>query len=138
MACASFQRRKGKFETPVWNKPLFRNKWKEIGKTEVIWDCLDPKWVKNLEVQYYFEKREYFKVVIYDLDDNKNLNNYEGNDLIGSVEFCIHDIVTAPNQTLEKTIECDLRPPGQSGTIKMIADEKKGLNNEEANFNLSG
>lgn len=72
------------------------------------------------------------------MDDNENLNNYEGHDLIGSVEFSIHDIVTAPNQTLEKTIECDLRPPGQSGTIKMIADEKKGLNNEEANFNLSG
>jgi hypothetical protein len=91
-----------------------------------------------LEVQYFFEKREYFKVVIYDVDDEKNINNYAGHDLVGSVEFGIHEIVTAPNQTLEKTIECDLRPAGQSGTIKIIADEKQGLNNEEANFNLSG
>lgn len=31
-----------------------------------------------------------------------------------------------------------MRPAGQSGTIKIIADQKEGLNNEEANFALSG
>ena len=101
-------------------------------------DNLDPKWVKNFEVAYHFEKREYYKVTVYDIDDFNNLNNFDGHDLVGSVEFAIHEVVTAANQTLEKPLECDQRPAGQSGTIKIIADEKTGQNNEEANFKLSG
>lgn len=114
------------------------NMWREVGKTEVIMDNLDPKWVKNFEVAYHFEKREYYKVVVYDIDDFNNLNNYSGHDVVGSIEFAIHEVVTAANQTLEKHLECDERPARQSGTIKITADEKQGLNNEEANFNLSG
>lgn len=114
------------------------NVWKEVGKTEVIMDNLAPQWVKNFEVAYHFEKREYYKVVVYDIDDFNNLNNYDGHDLVGSVEFAIHEVVTAVNQTLEKHLECDERAVRQSGTIKIIADEKQGMNNEEANFTLSG
>ena len=113
------------------------NVWREIGKTEVIMDNLDPKWVKNFEVPYHFEKREYYRAVVYDIDDFNNLNNYEGHDLVGSVEFAIHEPVTAACHTLEKRLECDQRPAGQSGTIKIIADEKEGMNNEEMNFELS-
>jgi len=113
------------------------NVWREVGKTEVVMDNLDPKWVKNFEVPYHFEKREYYRAVVYDIDDFNNLNNYEGHDLVGSIEFAIHEPVTAPNHTLEKRLECDQRPAGQSGTIKIIADEKEGMNNEEVNFNIS-
>ena len=98
--------------------------WKELGKTEVIMDNLNPKWVKNFEVPYHFEKREYYRVVIYDIDDFNRLDNYSGHDLVGQVEFAIHEVVTAANQTLEKRIECDQRAAGKSGNIKIIADEK--------------
>ena len=114
------------------------NMWKEVGKTEVIMDNLNPKWVKNFEVAYHFEKREYYKVVVYDIDDFNNLNNVAGHDLVGSIEFAIHEVVTSANQTLEKHLECDQRAARASGTIKIIADEKQGMNNEEANFVLSG
>lgn len=73
------------------------NLWKELGKTEVIMDNLNPKWVKNFEVPYHFEKREYYKAVVYDIDDFKNLGNYEGHDLAGELEFAIHEVVTAAN-----------------------------------------
>lgn len=76
---------------------LRRNMWRELGKTEVIWDNLAPKWVKSFEVQYHFEKREYYKVTVYDVDDENNLNNYGGHDLVGSVEFAVHEVVTARN-----------------------------------------
>lgn len=114
------------------------NMWKEIGKTEVIMDNLDPKWVKNFEVPYHFEKREYYKVTVYDIDDFNNLNNYAGHDCVGSLEFAIHEVVTAANQTLERPLENDERAAGRSGIVKIIADEKQGMNNEEANFRLSG
>lgn len=76
---------------------LYRNVWKEVGKTEVIMDNLNPAWVKNFEVPYHFEKREYYKAVIYDIDDFNNLNNFSGHDLAGEIEFAIHEVVTAPN-----------------------------------------
>ena len=70
-------------------------------------DNLNPKWVKNFEVPYHFEKREYYKAIVYDIDDFKNLNNYGSHDLAGEVEFAIHEVVTAQNQTLIKKLECD-------------------------------
>mgnify|MGYP007095113663 CR=1 FL=1 len=45
--------------------------------------------------------------MVYDIDDFNNLNNYDGHDLVGGVEFAIHEVVTAVNQTLEKHLECD-------------------------------
>ena len=81
--------------------------WRKVGQTEVIMDNLDPKWVKCFEVQYHFERRDYYKAVVYDIDDFNNLDNYSGHDLVGEIEFALHEVVTAPNQTLERHLECD-------------------------------
>ena len=42
---------------------------RKIGETEVISDSLNPKWVKAIDVDYFFEKQQTFKVKIYDVDD---------------------------------------------------------------------
>ena len=59
------------------------NQWMKLGQTEVIMDTMNPKWVKSFEVQYHFEKREYYKAVVYDVEDFNNPNNYESHDLAG-------------------------------------------------------
>lgn len=69
--------------------------WMKIGMTEVIWDSLSPAWVKSFDVQYNFEKRESYKVDVYDVDDENNLNNFGGHDFVGSLEFSIHEVVTS-------------------------------------------
>jgi hypothetical protein len=33
--------------------------------------------------------------VVYDVDDFKNIYNFENHDLIGEVEFNLHEVVTA-------------------------------------------
>ena len=58
-------------------------------------DNLSPSWVKSFDVQYHFEKREYYKAVVYDVEDFKNPNNYDAHDLVGQVEFALHEVVTA-------------------------------------------
>jgi hypothetical protein len=58
-------------------------------------DCLDPKWVKSFELQYFFEKRDHYKAVVYDVDDFNNLDNFEGHDLVGEFEFGLHEVITA-------------------------------------------
>ncbi len=57
--------------------------WAKLGFTEVIMDNLSPQWVKQFDVQYNFEVREQYKVVVYDVDDFNNLQNFEGHDLVG-------------------------------------------------------
>jgi hypothetical protein len=50
-----------------------------MGETEIINDNLDPRWVRSFDVQYYFEKRDYFKVVVYDIDDFDRQPGKSGN-----------------------------------------------------------
>ena len=46
--------------------------YNEIGRTEVIMDNLDPKFIKSFLVDYYFEERQNFKVEVYDMDDSNS------------------------------------------------------------------
>jgi hypothetical protein len=48
---------------------LLRNHWQEVGRTEVIMDNLDPKFVKSFQVEYKFEEKQKFKIQCYDIDD---------------------------------------------------------------------
>ena len=48
-------------------------RWLCHGQTEVIMDNLDPEWVKAFDVPYKFEEQQLFKVIVYDIDDFKNL-----------------------------------------------------------------
>lgn len=74
--------------------------WNKIGMTEVISDNLSPQWVKSFDVQYHFEQRENFKVEVYDVDDLVNVTTLSNHDFVGSLEFTIHEVVTARDQTL--------------------------------------
>ena len=44
--------------------------WKQIGHTEIIHDNLNPQFVKKILVDYHFEEQEFFKVEVYDSDDD--------------------------------------------------------------------
>ena len=78
--------------------------WQLHGYTEVIWDNLDPEWVKAFDVPYKFEEQQVFKVVVYDIDDIKQLTNFSTHDLVGELEFTLHEVVTAKDQILIKPI----------------------------------
>lgn len=71
------------------------NMWHRIGMTEVIMDNLDPSWVKSFDVQYHFERRDNYKVEVYDIDDFDNLTDFTKHDHVGTLEFALHEVVTA-------------------------------------------
>jgi hypothetical protein len=96
-----------------------------IGVTEVIMDNLSPQWVKQFDVQYNFEVRETYKVEVFDVDDFNNLNNMEGHDFVGGLEFTLHEVVTARDQTLERPLINEARAQGKSGIIRITGEEKK-------------
>jgi hypothetical protein len=41
-------------------------RWREIGRTEVIDNNLNPTFKKKIEMTYYFEKKQELKFIIYD------------------------------------------------------------------------
>lgn len=69
--------------------------WAEIGRTEVIMDNLDPKFVTSFQVEYHFEERQKFKIDAYDVDDFSPNAPLSGHDYIGCIEFMLHEVVTA-------------------------------------------
>jgi hypothetical protein len=76
-------------------------------------------------------------VVVYDIDDRNNVENFSGHDLVGELEFALHEVVTARDQTLIKDLDCKERAAGASGKIHITGDEKQGMANEECNFRIS-
>ena len=69
--------------------------WSKVGTTEIIWDNLSPKWVKSFDVPYHFEKRDYYKVVVYDIEDRNRVDDLSAHDLVGELTFALHEVVTA-------------------------------------------
>ena len=51
---------------PILSSPSYN---REIGRTEVIWDNLNPKFVQKFVVNYFFEETRNLKFVFYDVDD---------------------------------------------------------------------
>jgi len=46
------------------------NRWQILGKTEVIHDNLNPEFVTKIMADFHFERKEEFKVEVYDSDDD--------------------------------------------------------------------
>lgn len=112
------------------------NIFQEIGRTEVVMDSLNPKFIKNFQVEYHFEERQKFKIMVYDIDDftkNASLHNQE---FAGELQFMLHEIVTARNQTLKKPLVNEQNPHRNNGQIIVTAEERKGQQNEMITFEL--
>ena len=109
-----------------------RSKWVEIGKSEVVKDSLNPRFIKGFQVEYRFEERQKFKVAVYDVDDFTDPNNLEAHDFIGEYEFLLHEVVTARNQQLKKPLVNAKEKGRNNGTIILTAEEDVKNNSAEA------
>jgi hypothetical protein len=58
---------------------------------------LNPEFVKKILAEFYFERQEKFKVEVYDVDDDTKVDDLSAHDFIGSLEFELHQVVTARN-----------------------------------------
>ena len=85
-----------------------------IGKTECINNNLNPEFTKHFTIDYFFEKEQFLKFELYDVDIN-------GKEHIGTCEFTIGRLMTANKQTYIT----DLTLPGKTksrGKIIVRAD----------------
>ena len=95
--------------------------WKEVGRTEMIKDCLSPRFVKSFKVPYHFEELQYVRFVCFDVDD---LNGaLEKQDLIGEADFSLGEIVSAESQSVTKELKLPAHPGrGHRGYICVVAE----------------
>jgi hypothetical protein len=57
------------------NQPRGKAMRQMIGRTETIWDCHEPDFVKQFEIDYYFEETQKFVLEVYDMDDESCPND---------------------------------------------------------------
>ena len=74
------------------------NKWKEVGQTEIVWNNLNPQWVKFFTVMYVFEIKQPLLFRVFDADSN-NKNDKSKRTLIGEAQIDVKSIVTEPKTT---------------------------------------
>jgi len=99
-------------------------------------DNLNPSWVKSFDVQYHFEGRDFYKVDVYDVDDESNVMNLEGHDYIGSLEFSIHEVVRSRDGIMSKQLVNAARGEGRSGVIKITGEERVIGSKEEIEMSM--
>eukprot|EP00347_Sterkiella_histriomuscorum_P017569 403348833 len=114
------------------------NIWNEIGRTEVVMDNLNPKFIKSFSVEYKFEERQRFKVSVYDVDDFSNNASLANHDFVGSAEFQLHEVVTSRNQKLKVPLNNEEAKRKHNGNLIIIGEEKQGLNNEMVEMEILG
>lgn len=73
-------------------------RWRELDRTEVLKDNLNPTWSKLFLLSYYFEMQQQFKVEVYD-EDMGNVSKLSEHDFIGGAEFTLGQLLGAPGQS---------------------------------------
>lgn len=81
----------------VYSKSAVSSRYHEIGRTEIIWNNLNPNWVKRFRLDYYFEEVQYLKFVIVDVDTEHG-TDISKQDFLGSLECTLGEIVSAGSE----------------------------------------
>ncbi|XP_062569286.1 copine-3-like [Saccostrea cucullata] len=96
-------------------------KWEELGRTELIKNCHDPKFTRAFKVDYFFEEVQKVKVEVYDLDNETA--TLEDDDFLGKIECNLGEIVSR-NPYSGPLLKKDGKPMGGS-TIFIRSEEVK-------------
>ncbi|XP_038147965.1 copine-3-like isoform X2 [Cyprinodon tularosa] len=93
--------------------------WYEFGRTEMILNCLNPKFARKFVIDYYFEMVQRLRFCVYDIDsDTHDLSDH---DFLGELECTLGQIVSNKQMTRPLLLK-DRRPVGH-GTITISAEE---------------
>jgi len=111
------------------------NLWNKLGSTEIIYDTLNPQFVTKLTVDYNFEMQDLFKVEIYDIDDDQDVENLKKQDYMGWCEFYIHEITANPQQKMRKKIINPTKPFSKGFLVVYAEEIQESANQDICTFN---
>lgn len=91
----------------------------QIGRTEMIENCLNPEFLRKFTVDYHFEEQQKLKFEIYDVDSASSALSHH--DFLGRNELNLGEIVGSPGGTIHRQLG---GLPGRScGSIIIHAEE---------------
>ncbi|KAK0410433.1 hypothetical protein QR680_005130 [Steinernema hermaphroditum] len=95
----------------------------EIGRTEVVQNCLDPEWNRTFVIDYFFEEKQPIIFEVYDADSKSQ--NLADHDFIGAAETTVGDIVGAQGSTKIMKLTNNTHQGGYTkwGELKVVAEE---------------
>lgn len=104
----------------IFTQEYGMDNWKEYGRTEVIWNNLNPSFVTKINIDYYFETRQHLKFAVYDVDSNTP--DLTKHDFLGFMTCTLGEIVSAG--LLKRNLN---GPKKNSGTMTVKAEELANL-----------
>jgi Ca2+-dependent lipid-binding protein len=81
-----------------------KEEFKEIGRTEVAKNNLNPVFKKRFVVEYQFEVQQTVRVRFFDSDDIKHDSDLSKQEYLGSIEFSCAELVTSKGLTISKEL----------------------------------
>ncbi|KNC53149.1 copine-8 [Thecamonas trahens ATCC 50062] len=101
----------------------------EVGRTEKIMNDLNPRFHTALNVSYFFEKVQTFRVAVLDIDEHvSSVSDYRQHDYIGDAEFKLSSVVGASGMSLELQLVNAKVPGRRNGSIRITAEEPSNSN----------
>ena len=67
--------------------------WLEFGRTETVWDNLNPEFQKKFILEYHFEMHQMLRFSVFDVDSQRR--NLSDHDFLGQIEVSLGEIVSA-------------------------------------------
>jgi len=92
--------------------------WEMLGKTEVVWNDLNPNFSQSFLLDYHFEVSLYLKVIVYHMKSEK----LKG-DALGEIECSLHEIAGARGQQLRKPLKLESKPSEPRGDVLLSIEE---------------
>ncbi|KAL5473580.1 hypothetical protein EMCRGX_G028080 [Ephydatia muelleri] len=93
--------------------------WTKVGRTELIENNLNPKFSTTFNMEYRFEEVQNLQFAVYDADDKHHVDNIDKQQLLGTMECTLAEIVAA-GVHLTKPLGLKGNP---AGTITIQAEE---------------
>ncbi|RUS76350.1 hypothetical protein EGW08_015880, partial [Elysia chlorotica] len=96
-------------------------RWEEVGRTENVINCLDPKFSRCFVVNYFFEEVQKIMIAVYDID-NKTPELYD-DDFLGQIETTLGQVVS--NSPMTSPLYLKNGKKAGLGTITIRTEEIK-------------
>ncbi|GAU11572.1 hypothetical protein TSUD_345630 [Trifolium subterraneum] len=105
-------------------------KFEELGRTEIITNCLNPEWIEKINIAFHFEIVQPLVFHVYDIDTtyhgvSTKTIKLKDQDFIGEAMCNLSEIVTKQSRSLTLKLQSKNGNNGQNniGTITIRAEE---------------
>lgn len=118
--------------------------WREIGRTEVIQNDLNPHFRVQVSVPYRFEEIQNIRIGIWDIDNNTQSHNLTAQDFLGDIRTTLGDLVS--NGMTEKRLRATSKKNNTTmmgtkrnlGTVTAIVHENRQDNKVLVRAHITG